>query len=223
MSELNPVLSAHLHTGVTTVCHIWTLRLGDGQVFGFTDHDRDIYYKSVRYKAGTGLTQGSTDQRLGFSTDSGAVQGILSADGISSDSIEAGALSGARLSCAVMNWADPRQVHRVTTGVIGEVTRNGDLFTLEWLGEGAHLDRAQGRVFSRQCDAKFGDARCGLDANAFPKGTTCPRSFTACRSQFNNSANFRGFPYLIGDDAMTAAPQAGAVFDGGSRYKQTAR
>jgi len=53
----------------------------------------------------------------------------------------------------------------------------------------------------------------------FPSGTVCPRSFSACRDRFNNALNFRGFPYLLGDDALTAAPRESEIRDGGSRYE----
>jgi len=61
--------------------------------------------------------------------------------------------------------------------------------------------------------------RMGLNADNFPSGTVCPRSFSACRDRFNNALNFRGFPYLLGDDALTAAPRESEIRDGGSRYE----
>jgi len=94
----------------------------------------------------------------------------------------------------------------------------GDRFTVELSGQGAQLSRTQGRVFSRMCDARLGDARCGLSIDDFPSHTQCPRTFTACRDIFGNSVNFRGFPYLIGDDAMQSGPDGSPALDGGSRY-----
>lgn len=218
MRSLSPALADHIEAGATTLCFVWTLRLVDGTVLGFTDHDRDIIWNGVRYVADTGMSGGSTDARLGFSTDSGVVQGVLSSTQISDADIDTGRLRDATLDMAVINWQDPHQSVKMTTGYIGEISRRGQQFTLEWLGQGTKLDRAQGRVFSRQCDAEFGDARCGLNAADFPDGTTCPRSFSACHQQFSNTRNFRGFPYLLGDDAMTAAPRENEPRDGGSRY-----
>lgn len=45
----------------------------------------------------------------------------------------------------------------------------------------------------------------------------CDKQFTTCKAKFDNAANFRGFPYMPGNDAvMTYA--GGETMDGGSRY-----
>jgi uncharacterized phage protein (TIGR02218 family) len=46
----------------------------------------------------------------------------------------------------------------------------------------------------------------------------CDKSFETCRSKFSNTANFRGFPHMPGNDAIQSGPVAGASMDGGSRY-----
>lgn len=46
----------------------------------------------------------------------------------------------------------------------------------------------------------------------------CDKQFSTCRDRFGNGINFRGFPYMPGDDAVVAAPAAGQVLNGGSRY-----
>jgi len=46
----------------------------------------------------------------------------------------------------------------------------------------------------------------------------CDKTFATCRDRFANTINFRGFPHMPGNDAVLAAPAAGQVLDGGSRY-----
>ncbi len=46
----------------------------------------------------------------------------------------------------------------------------------------------------------------------------CDKQFATCRARFGNAVNFRGFPFMPGNDAVLASPQAGTVLDGGSRY-----
>jgi uncharacterized phage protein (TIGR02218 family) len=46
----------------------------------------------------------------------------------------------------------------------------------------------------------------------------CDRSFATCQAKFANAVNFRGFPYMIGDDAALAAVASSTPLDGGSRY-----
>ncbi len=54
--------------------------------------------------------------------------------------------------------------------------------------------------------------------DAFTVTPGCDKQFATCRDRFANAANFRGFPYMPGNDAVTAAPQPGQVLDGQSRY-----
>ena len=107
----------------------------------------------------------------------------------------------------------------LSKGRIGEVSFSDQEISVEWLGQSSLLDRSTGRVFSRQCDASFGDARCGLTLSDFAEDTICPRSFQACRDQFSNSVNFRGFPYLLGDDVLQAGVGESDIRDGSSRYR----
>ena len=116
------------------------------------------------------------------------------------------------------NWREPEQRVHMSTGRLGSIRQNGETFEAEWTGQSVLLGRSVGRVFSKLFDAELGDNRCGLNIDDFPEGTICPRTFQACRNQFNNVLNYRGFPFLLGDDALQAAPQIGARRDGSSRY-----
>ncbi len=219
MRNLTPLLTAHIKSRATTLCHIWTITRADGQRLGFTDHDQTLVIDGLDYQAMSGMSGGDTDGSLGFSIDNGHVKSVLSDTRISTDDINAGLYDGATLTCELINWQDLSQRQALTRGQLGKITQQDNYFEAEWIGEGAKLDRTQGRVFSRICDASFGDARCGLNAANFAAGTQCPRSYQACKEIFNNLINFRGFPYLIGDDALTAAPLETDRRDGGSRYQ----
>jgi uncharacterized phage protein (TIGR02218 family) len=54
--------------------------------------------------------------------------------------------------------------------------------------------------------------------DAFSVTPGCDKQFTTCKAKFANAANFRGFPYMPGDDAVLAAPASSTPLDGGSRY-----
>ncbi len=47
----------------------------------------------------------------------------------------------------------------------------------------------------------------------------CDRRFETCRLKFNNTANFRGFPHIPGEDWLTSYPQRAGVNDGASMWK----
>ena len=45
----------------------------------------------------------------------------------------------------------------------------------------------------------------------------CDKSFATCKAKFANAVNFRGFPFMPGDDAVVAYPLRGETNDGGKR------
>jgi len=46
----------------------------------------------------------------------------------------------------------------------------------------------------------------------------CDKQFATCKAKFDNALQFRGFPYMPGNDAVTAYPTQNQILDGGSRY-----
>ncbi|HXJ01301.1 MAG TPA: DUF2163 domain-containing protein [Micropepsaceae bacterium] len=46
----------------------------------------------------------------------------------------------------------------------------------------------------------------------------CDKQFATCKAKFANQANFRGFPYMPGNDAVLSYPTRGDALDGKSRY-----
>lgn len=55
--------------------------------------------------------------------------------------------------------------------------------------------------------------------NEFTVTAGCDKSFETCRARFSNGANFRGFPYMPGNDAVVSYPNRGqGDLDGGSLY-----
>ena len=55
-------------------------------------------------------------------------------------------------------------------------------------------------------------------SDAFAIAAGCDKQFATCKARFNNAANFRGFPYMPGNDAVVATVAQSQVLDGGSRY-----
>ena len=203
---------------VTTFCSLWILELSNRPSLYLTDHDEVIRYDSHTYHPQNSGAAGVIETRTGLAVDSGGVRTKITLPDLSSEEIRGGALDGAQLSQYRHDWRSG-ETTLLSKGRIGEVSFSDQDIFVEWLGQSSLLDRSTGRVFSRQCDASFGDVRCGLSLSDFPEGTICPRSFQACRDQFANSVNFRGFPYLLGDDVLQAGVRDSDIRDGSSRYR----
>ena len=145
--------------------------------------------------------------------------------------LEAGLWSGARVESWLVDWTaagagagsgygqEIAPERRVRTGVywLGEIRRVDGRFEADLLGREAVLERVTGRVFARRCDAELGDARCGVEAGHAAFGAGCDKAFATCRDRFANTLNFRGFPYMIGNDVLQAGPAGETRRDGGSR------
>ena len=71
-------LQAHLETGATTLARAWAISRSDGVVLGFTDHDRDLEFDGIRFRANSGLTARALQQSSGLAVDNTEALGALS-------------------------------------------------------------------------------------------------------------------------------------------------
>lgn len=162
MRTLSPELAAHVAGETTTLCRCWSLTRRDGLVLGFTDHDRDLSFDGVPFRANAGLEAAESSSELGFATGGGEVLGALAASGLSEAELSRGLYDDARVALWLVNWADPGQRILLETGFVGEVKRSDGSFTAEIRGLGKAFDEERGRLYTATCSADLGDARCGL-------------------------------------------------------------
>jgi len=75
---------------------------------------------------------------------------------------------------------------------------------------------ASGATVTVELWQAMSEAVAAGDAFTFSAG--CDKQFATCKSQFGNQANFRGFPYMPGNDTVLSYPASSTPLDGGSRY-----
>ncbi|NBE08677.1 DUF2163 domain-containing protein [Paragemmobacter ruber] len=156
-------LADHLAGGITTTCLCWAVTRRDGVEMGFTDHDRDLAFEGVTFRAGTGLTARALAQVAGLAVDNSEAVGALSDAGVRAEDITAGRFDGAAVRLWQVNWQDVAAREMRFRGTLGEVTQAGAEFRAELRGLSEALNRTEGRVLQPGCDAVLGDARCGVD------------------------------------------------------------
>jgi len=198
------------------LCQAWIVTRADGVTLGFTDHDRDLVVDGVTCRAGGGWSPGTRDSAAGYTPGQGAALGVLDDAGIAEADLAAGLYDGARVALLRVDWSAPSRLARLWTATIAAVTREGEAFTATLAGPLAALERVAGRTFTRLCDARLGDTRCGVDLAAHP-GAVCDKRWTTCVGTFANGVNFRGFPTSPGEDFLTLYPVEGERNDGGRR------
>jgi uncharacterized phage protein (TIGR02218 family) len=163
MLSLSPSMQAKLDQRATTFCHCWRVSRGDATVTGFTDHDRDLTFNGLTFRANTGLSASQIESNVGFAPGTGEAAGALSDDSLTEADLLNGLYDGASVETWLVDWADVTDRALLDVATIGEVRRGETAFTAE-LRSSAHLfDQQQGRAFQRNCSADFGDARCGFN------------------------------------------------------------
>jgi len=159
-------LAAHLATGCTTVCRCWRIDRADGVWLGFTDHDRDLTFEGVVFRADTGMTARSLSQSTGLSVDNTEALGILSDAAVTEADIAAGRYDGAEVRSWLVNWARPGVRELRFRGTLGEIVRGGGAFHAELRGLAEALNQPVGREYQPVCDAVLGDGACKVDLTA---------------------------------------------------------
>ena len=165
MKRLPAPLRAALDTGVTTFCNCWKLTRADGRVMGFTDHDADLVFDGVTFRAASGLIPADAESAAGLSPGRTEIAAALSDAAITEADIAAGLYDGAEIEWWLVDWQAPENRVLMSTGQLGRVRRGSLHFEAEVRTLAARLGEVRGRVFTHACDAELGDARCGVNLN----------------------------------------------------------
>lgn len=216
MRDIPHEMVARIESGAATLCHVWRLTRADGTVMGFTDHDRDLMVDEVWCRAGSGWTAGAMETAAGLAPGETAAAGGLDDAAITEADVAAGLYDGASVELWRVDWTATALRVRLAVATVTRIRREGEAFTAELAGPLARLEAVVGRTYGRDCDARLGDGRCGVDLEAYP-GASCDKRWATCVQRFANGLNFRGFPDIPGDDFLTIYPAQGARHDGGSR------
>jgi len=162
MRSVSPELRARLDAEATTFCHCWKLLRRDGQMRGFTDHDRDLVLDGVACESAAGLEASRGESAIGFAAGGAEIDGVFIADGLNESDLAAGLYDGASVETWLVDWSDSTQRLLLSIDAIGEVRRSEHAFTAELRSLAHELDQERGRLYQTACSADLGDARCGL-------------------------------------------------------------
>jgi len=263
-----------MQTDVTTIAWFWKLTLQDGEVMGFTNHDRDLVINNITYEASSGFEPTAVDTTNDMATDNLDVTGMLDSERIKTADIANGRFDFAEVEIFLCNWAkvtDPVLVLR--RGTIGRISHGKNGFQAEVRGLLEAYQQAAGLAYQKQCRAQFGDNQCGLNkaaytftgavtsisqdgsfstdlaqaddyfsygvirfdrtgeemevkkysqnagsislflpvsdiaiGDAFSVSAGCDGNFSTCKTRFSNAFNFRGEPFIPGNDLMASYP-----------------
>lgn len=160
-------LADHLAEEETTLATCWRVTRKDTLVYGFTDHDKDITFEGIRYRAASGFVATTAETNAGLNVDDMELEGLLRSPSITEAALLAGRWDGAEVRVFQVNWADLSQgALKLRRGWIGNVSKKRGMFVAEMRGLAQKLQQNIGRTVQPGCDADFGDDRCGIDLSA---------------------------------------------------------
>ncbi|WP_299818585.1 DUF2163 domain-containing protein [uncultured Jannaschia sp.] len=148
---------------VTTSCRVWVVVRKDGEVFGFTDHDKRIEVEGVVCQASSGVLAGALQSTTGLAVDNGEFHGAINDDVIKPADIRIGRWDEAEVRIYSVNWLRPNEHEQIFRGYIGEIRVSDGKFSAELRSPVQVLNNIRGRVYERHCDAILGDNRCCVD------------------------------------------------------------
>ena len=104
MKALSAALQAHLDGGTTTLAWCWRIERGDGVVFGFTDHDRELSFGGVTYEPDSGFAASEIRSGTDLAVDAQDAEGVLTSDTITETDILDGRWDNAAVEVWRVNW-----------------------------------------------------------------------------------------------------------------------
>lgn len=160
MRSVPSALQAKLDAGVTTLAHCWKIVRRDGAVLGFTDHDNDLVFGGVTYRAGTGFTGSEATSRFDLSAGGSEIAGAFEDAALNERDLAGGRYDAAAIETWLVDWNDNSLRLLTARGTLGEVKREGCAFTAELRGLADVLAQDSGRLYTGKCGADLGDQRC---------------------------------------------------------------
>ena len=169
MKTISVPLNGHFGKRCTTLATLWKVTRRDAEVFGFTDHDEDIPFGDVLYKAKTGFSASEVQTSGKLNVDNLEVESHFDSEAILEADVVAGLWDRARVDVYRVNYRDLSQgVYIQRRGETGVFNYDGRRFRSELRGLMQYLANQIGRIYTAPCDATLGDARCKVDLDGSP-------------------------------------------------------
>jgi uncharacterized phage protein (TIGR02218 family) len=196
-------------SGAFAECTIWMITRRDGEVFLFTDWDRDLNYGGSVFQSAVSYSKSADDVQSGLAPANADVNGVLDSSAITEDDLIAGLWDFAEVYIAKINpTLIGSGVYGPVRGHIGKVSTNQPSFTAEFLGLTKALDKNVGRVITAGCPATLGDAECKKDLASFTFAGTVDSVTSGL--VFNDSARTEADDYFkFGKVTMTSGASSG--------------
>jgi uncharacterized phage protein (TIGR02218 family) len=103
MKTVSNTFSTHLDGEVTTLCTCWRIERLDGNVYGFTSHDRDLTIGGIVYDSAYGYSKTAIQSGSDMSVDNLDITGVLDSDQIDIEDLRNGLFDMANVFIFLIN------------------------------------------------------------------------------------------------------------------------
>lgn len=206
--SVSAAMATHIAQDLTTLATCWRVERTDGEVLAFTDHDADIVYDGIAYDAETGITRSAIKTNSDLAIDNLDVQGILDSARIDEDDIRAGLYNGAEIYVFLINWNDTGQgILKIRRGIVGQLKLQNGTYVAELQGLAQLLTNELLELYTPECQADFGDTRCGFDTSVLEQTSEVVSVSDARRTFIVQESIGSGSPGI--DFSLTGLPSYG--------------
>lgn len=180
-------LQTKLETGSTQLCHLVTITRTDGQVFRYTDLDRDLIVGADTFESSNSFAVTAITSSTNNGIQSTNCKIFFAAGGFTELDIGRGLYDSADVEFSVIDYVHPEWGRIILmkgkmSAIDGNDRGTGQFELNGLLSIG---DAKIGELYSPECRANLGDARCTIDTSLFNK--TGYVNFVDVPANFKNS------------------------------------
>lgn len=213
MKVISTGLLAHLAQDTTTLATCVKLTRRDGLVLGYTTHDRPLTFDcdglgAVTYQPQGGYKRSAIASQLGLSADNVELEGLITDDAITDEDLLKGVYDNAELKFMLVNWSAVTQgVLKLRRGYVGTITVHRDTYIAEIRGLMDAYSTVIGELYTPDCRADLGDARCQVDLDT-PEFTVACTVATVTAPAPGESGTYH---FQVTPDLSHLVPEEGGI------------
>lgn len=168
MKSFSVSLTGHLHKALTHLATCLLFTRTDGGVYGFTNHDKPIYFGGVNYYPAASFNASDIQSKNNLDTDNLSIEGVVNSAYLTEDDLRAGRWDFAAFRVFQVNYLSLAMgAKKDRAGTLGEVRVSRKTFVADLLGLMEAYVTTVGEVTQPGCRASLGDARCGVNLTGY--------------------------------------------------------
>ena len=170
MKVISQKLKEHLEHSTSEVATLWKFELLNGDVLGFTDHEKDLKIEGIKYFANPGLTSNTTTTTLGLKPDYMYFSGLIDGSHFKKEELLSGQYDNAQVTVFKTTYNNIKDgVIPIFKGHLGKIRIKGAKFEARIASLVEKLENTVLQLYSAKCRAKFGDSKCKMNLTPLMK------------------------------------------------------